>query len=42
LAHAAAVLGLVTTGIEVDGIGGTAKTMPDFVERWQAMLGSRP
>jgi 3-phosphoshikimate 1-carboxyvinyltransferase len=42
LAHAAAVLGLVTPGIEVDDLGATAKTMPDFAQRWQAMLGSRP
>jgi 3-phosphoshikimate 1-carboxyvinyltransferase len=42
LAHAAAVLGLVTPGIEMDDIGATAKTMPDFIDRWQAMLGSRP
>jgi len=42
LAHAAAVLGLVTPGIEVDDIGAAAKTMPDFAERWQSMLGSRP
>lgn len=42
LAHAAAVLGLVTAGIDVDDIGTTAKTMPDFAARWQAMLGSAP
>src|SRR5262245_60129559 len=41
LAHAAAVLGLVTPGIEVDDIGATTKTMPDFADRWRAMLGSR-
>ncbi|MCI0688682.1 MAG: 3-phosphoshikimate 1-carboxyvinyltransferase [Sporichthyaceae bacterium] len=38
LAHAAAVLGLAVPGIEVDDITSTAKTMPDFADRWQAML----
>jgi 3-phosphoshikimate 1-carboxyvinyltransferase len=42
LAHAAAVIGLVTPGVEVDDIGVTTKTMPDFAGRWQAMLGGRP
>ena len=43
LATAAAVLGLVVPGIAVENVGTTAKTMPDFIDRWLAMLGhSRP
>ena len=42
LAHAAAVLGLAVPGIEVDDIGSTAKTMPDFADRWLSMLGADP
>lgn len=40
LAMAWAVLGLVVDGITVDDIATTSKTMPDFVERWSAMLAS--
>lgn len=40
LAMAYAVLGLLIDGVEVDDITTTAKTMPDFVERWTAMLGT--
>ncbi len=39
LAHLAAVLGLVVDGIEVDDISAVSKTMPDFTERWAAMIG---
>jgi 3-phosphoshikimate 1-carboxyvinyltransferase len=42
LAMAAAVLGLAVPGIEVDDIATTAKTMPDFPQRWTAMLGLDP
>ena len=38
LAMAAAVLGLAVPGIEVDDIATTGKTMPDFPERWSAMV----
>jgi 3-phosphoshikimate 1-carboxyvinyltransferase len=40
MAHAAAVIGLVAEGIEIDDVGTTAKTMPDFAERWSALVGS--
>jgi 3-phosphoshikimate 1-carboxyvinyltransferase len=38
MAHAAAVLGLVVPGVQLDDVGCTSKTMPDFVERWTVML----
>lgn len=38
IAQAGAVVGLAVDGIEVDGIGATAKTMPQFPELWQRML----
>jgi 3-phosphoshikimate 1-carboxyvinyltransferase len=38
LAQAAAVLGLVVPGIEVDDIATTAKTYPGFAQAWAAML----
>ncbi|MBA3618825.1 MAG: 3-phosphoshikimate 1-carboxyvinyltransferase, partial [Acidothermales bacterium] len=38
LAMAAAVLGLVVPGVLVQDVETTAKTMPDFVERWSGML----
>jgi len=39
LAQAAAVLGLVVEGVRVDDVAATAKTHPDFVGAWAAMLG---
>lgn len=45
LVMAAAVLGLAVEGVTVDGASTVAKTMPDFTQRWQAMLdkaSSRP
>lgn len=39
LAMAAAVLGLVVPGIVVENVETVGKTMPDFVERWDTMLG---
>lgn len=39
LAMAAAVLGLVVPGIVVENVETVGKTMPDFPERWTAMLG---
>jgi 3-phosphoshikimate 1-carboxyvinyltransferase len=39
MAQAGAVLGLTVDGIEIDDVGCTAKTMPDFVELWSRMLG---
>jgi 3-phosphoshikimate 1-carboxyvinyltransferase len=40
MATAAAILGLRVSGIEVENIATTSKTMPEFVNLWQAMLGS--
>ena len=39
MATAGAIIGLVVPGVEVDDIGTTAKTMPDFPDRWRRMLG---
>jgi 3-phosphoshikimate 1-carboxyvinyltransferase len=38
LATAAAVLGLVVPGVEVEDVATTAKTLPDFPELWTGML----
>ncbi len=38
LAMAAAVLGLVVSGVEVVDVATTAKTVPGFVERWSRLL----
>jgi 3-phosphoshikimate 1-carboxyvinyltransferase len=38
MATAGAIVGLVVRDVEVDDIATTAKTMPDFPARWQAML----
>ncbi|MGY1712054.1 3-phosphoshikimate 1-carboxyvinyltransferase [Geodermatophilus sp. SYSU D00758] len=40
MVHAAAVLGLAVEGVEVTGPGAVAKTLPDFVDRWERMLAS--
>jgi 3-phosphoshikimate 1-carboxyvinyltransferase len=40
MVHAAAVLGLRIDGIEVSGPDAVAKTLPDFVDRWAALLGN--
>lgn len=42
IAHMEALVGLVVTGVQVDDIATVAKTMPDFTERWQAMLTPTP
>ncbi len=42
MATAGALLGLVVPGVEVDDIGCTGKTIPDFPARWAALLASRP
>jgi 3-phosphoshikimate 1-carboxyvinyltransferase len=39
MATAGAVLGLVVPGVEVVDVATTAKTLPDFVSMWDAMLG---
>jgi 3-phosphoshikimate 1-carboxyvinyltransferase len=41
MATAAAVLGLVVPGIEVENVETTAKTMPGFADMWHTMLGRR-
>lgn len=38
LVMAAAVLGLAVEGLQVEDAGTVAKTFPDFVPRWEAML----
>jgi 3-phosphoshikimate 1-carboxyvinyltransferase len=39
MAHAAAVLGLLVEGLEIENIGTTAKTMPEFPDLWSALVG---
>ncbi len=38
IATAGAIIGLRVAGVEVDDIGATAKTLPEFPELWQRML----
>ncbi|WP_373862116.1 3-phosphoshikimate 1-carboxyvinyltransferase [Nocardia farcinica] len=38
MATAGAILGLAVEGIEIEDIGTTAKTLPNFVELWEEML----
>ena len=38
MAQAGALLGLVVPGVELDDVGCTAKTMPEFVDLWTRML----
>lgn len=38
MATTGAIIGLAVPGVEVDDIGTTAKTMPEFPQLWQAML----
>ncbi|WP_219090379.1 3-phosphoshikimate 1-carboxyvinyltransferase [Streptomyces sp. JJ38] len=40
LATAGALLGLLVPGVEVENVATTAKTLPEFPELWQAMLGA--
>ncbi len=40
LAHAAALIGLVTPGIVLDDVGCTSKTLPDFPGLWARLLGA--
>jgi 3-phosphoshikimate 1-carboxyvinyltransferase len=40
MVHAAALLGLAIDGVEVTEPGAVAKTLPDFVERWDQVLGT--
>jgi 3-phosphoshikimate 1-carboxyvinyltransferase len=38
MAQAGTLLGLAVQGVEVANVATTAKTMPDFVDRWELML----
>ncbi|WP_232665097.1 3-phosphoshikimate 1-carboxyvinyltransferase [Pseudonocardia sp. TRM90224] len=38
MATAGALIGLVVPGVEIDDIGSTSKTIPDFPGRWAALL----
>jgi 3-phosphoshikimate 1-carboxyvinyltransferase len=40
LAHAAALVGLVTPGVELDDVSCTTKTLPDFVGTWSRLVGA--
>ncbi|MBM7805682.1 3-phosphoshikimate 1-carboxyvinyltransferase [Geodermatophilus bullaregiensis] len=40
MVHAAAVLGLAVDGVRVSGPEAVTKTLPDFRERWDGMLGA--
>ncbi|MBP1135685.1 3-phosphoshikimate 1-carboxyvinyltransferase [Arthrobacter sp. PvP023] len=42
MATAGAILGLAVPGVEVEDIGTTSKTMPDFPQLWEAMLTQQP
>lgn len=39
LAHAGALVGLVTPGVELDDVACTAKTLPEFPQLWTRLLG---
>ena len=41
MAHAAAVLGSVVEGVEVDDVDATGKTFPDFPGVWTALVDAR-
>ncbi|WP_043624254.1 3-phosphoshikimate 1-carboxyvinyltransferase [Nonomuraea candida] len=41
MATAGAVIGLAVPGVEVENIATTAKTLPEFVQMWTAMLEAR-
>ena len=38
MAHAGAIIGLAVTGVEVENIGTTSKTLPEFVDLWAALV----
>ncbi|MDO5533904.1 MAG: 3-phosphoshikimate 1-carboxyvinyltransferase [Propionibacteriaceae bacterium] len=40
MAHAGAVLGLAVSGVEIDDIGATTKTMADFPGLWTPLVGA--
>ncbi|MHA7173645.1 3-phosphoshikimate 1-carboxyvinyltransferase [Arthrobacter monumenti] len=41
MATAGAIIGLAVDGVEVENIGTTAKTMPEFAQLWQQMLAAK-
>ncbi len=41
MAMAGAIIGLRVAGVEVDDIGATAKTLPEFPQLWARMVGAR-
>jgi 3-phosphoshikimate 1-carboxyvinyltransferase len=41
MAHAAAIIGLAVPGVELDDVGCTSKTMPEFPELWAELVESR-
>ncbi|NMH97246.1 3-phosphoshikimate 1-carboxyvinyltransferase [Pseudonocardia acidicola] len=41
MATAGALIGLVVHGVEIDDVGCTSKTIPDFPGRWAALLAGR-
>ena len=38
MATAGAIIGLATKGVEVENIGTTSKTLPEFVQLWAALV----
>lgn len=40
MAQAAAVIGLAVEGLEIDNVGTTSKTMPEFPDVWSALVAS--
>ncbi|MFE9248128.1 3-phosphoshikimate 1-carboxyvinyltransferase [Streptomyces sp. NPDC007088] len=40
MATAGAILGLAVPGVEIENVGTTAKTLPDFPDLWTGMLGN--
>lgn len=40
MATTGALIGLAVDGVEIDDIGTTAKTLPEFVQLWEGMLGA--
>ncbi|MFF7363359.1 3-phosphoshikimate 1-carboxyvinyltransferase [Streptomyces sp. NPDC008125] len=40
MATAGAIIGLVVPGVEIENVGTTAKTLPDFPDMWTGMLGA--
>jgi 3-phosphoshikimate 1-carboxyvinyltransferase len=41
MAHAAAIIGLAVDGVELDDVRVVSKTLPQFVELWDDLLGRR-